>query len=78
MANDLQFLDSFKTDGLVSNFDLLNIFGKGYDEYIIYLNLTNAGANGGYMGLQVYDNSGTLVTGNEYQHAGVEMKSFGS
>jgi hypothetical protein len=78
MANDLQFLDSFKTDGLVSNFDLLNIFGKGYDEYRIYLNLTNAGSNGGYMGLRVYDNSGTLVDGNEYQHAGVEMKSFGS
>ena len=70
----MNFLQHFATDGKVANFDLQNIFGKGYNEYRIYLKIIDGGG-GGYMGLRVYDNSDTLVSGNEYQYASVEQKS---
>ncbi len=73
----MNFLEHFATDGRVSTFDLQNIFGKGYNEYRIYLKIIDGGG-GGYMGLRVYDNSNTLVSGNEYQYASKEFKSSGS
>ena len=52
--------EHFKTDGRVSSFNLQNIFSKGYNEYRIYLKIIDGGG-GGYMSMQVYDNSNTLV-----------------
>ena len=78
MANNLVFLQEQETDGLVSNFDLTNIFGKGYDEYRIFLKMIDASTNGGYIGIRVYDNSGTLVTGSEYQYGAQQFKDYAS
>ncbi len=73
----MNFLEHFKTDGRVSSFNLQNIFSKGYNEYRIYLKIIDGGG-GGYMSMQVYDNSNTLVDGTEYQSASKEFKSSGS
>ena len=35
MATNLQFIQQLSSDGLVTNFDLQNIFGKGYKQYNI-------------------------------------------
>ena len=78
MANNLVFLQEQETDGLASSLNLTNIFGKGYDEYRIFLKMIDANTNGGYMGIRVYDNSGTLVTGSEYQYGAQHMKDYGS
>tara|TARA_R100000655_G_C2988918_1_gene192794 strand:- start:598 stop:1107 length:510 start_codon:yes stop_codon:yes gene_type:complete len=76
--NNLQFLSQFETDGNVNNLDMLNIFGKGYTNYYMFIDLINASANGGYMGLRFYDNSGTLIDGNEYQYGGEQLSAYGS
>ena len=70
----MNFLQHFATDGKVSNFDLQNIFGKGYDEYRIYLKIIDGGG-AGYMAMRVFDSSNTLVDGTEYQSASIEQKS---
>jgi len=75
MATNYQFLQKIRTDGQVSNFDLQNIFNKGYQEYNIFLEVHNGASDGGYMGLQFYDSSNTLINGNEYDWAGMELKS---
>ena len=76
--NNLQFLSEFETDGNVATLDMLNIFGKGYTNYYIFLDMIDAGGNGGYMGLRFYDNSGTLIDGNEYQYGGEQLKAYGT
>jgi len=73
----MNFLQHFETDGRVASFNLQNIFGKGYNEYRIYLKVIDGGG-GGYMSMQVYDNSNTLVDGVEYQSTSIEQKSGGS
>ena len=78
MATNLQFLQSFETDGNVSSLDMDNIFGKGYEQYNMFINLINAGGNGGYMSMRFIDNSGNVITGTEYQQTAVHMKSYGS
>ena len=78
MATNLQFLESFETDGNVSSLNMDNIFGKGYEQYNMFINLINADGNGGYMSLRFIDNSGSVITGNEYQYAGAQLKSYGS
>ncbi len=70
----MNFLQHFATDGRVAAFNLQNIFGKGYNEYRIYLKVIDGGG-GGYMSMQVYDNSNTLVDGTEYQSTSIEQKS---
>ena len=37
MATNLQFIQQLSTDGKVTNFDLQNIFDKGYEQYNIFL-----------------------------------------
>ncbi len=78
MATNLQFLQKITSAGLVSSFDMNNIFDKGYDQYNIYLNLIDSSTNGGYMGLRFFDSSDTIISGNEYDWAGQQLKSYGS
>ena len=63
MATNLQFLEQQSTDGKVTNFDLQNIFNKGYQEYNIYLKINDTSGDG-YIGLKFYDSSNTLITGS--------------
>ena len=74
MATNLQFLEQQSTDGKVTNFDLQNIFNKGYQEYNIYLKINDTSGDG-YIGLKFYDSSNTLITGSEYDLSGLELKS---
>jgi hypothetical protein len=74
MATNLQFIQQLSTDGKVTNFDLQNIFGKGYEQYNIFLKINDSSGDG-YISLRFYDGSNTLITGSEYDHAGMELKS---
>ena len=78
MATNLQFLQKITSAGEVSNFDMNNIFDKGYDQYNIYLNLVDSSTNGGYIGLRFFDSSNAIIDGNEYDWAGQQLKSYGS
>ena len=55
MATNLQFLQKITSAGIVAQFDMNNIFDKGYDQYDIYVNLADGSTNGGYMGLRFFD-----------------------
>ena len=66
MATNLQFLQKITSDGFVTNFDMNNIFDKGYDQYNFYLNLADSSTNGGYAGLRFFDSTDTIINGNEY------------
>jgi len=78
MSTNLQFLQKITSAGEVSNFDMNNIFDKGYDQYNIYLNLVDSSTNGGYMGLRFFDSSNAIIDGNEYDWAAVQLKSYGT
>ncbi len=78
MATNLQFLQKITSAGIVAQFDMNNIFDKGYDQYDIYVNLADGSTNGGYMGLRFFDSSNTIITASEYDWAGQEMKSYAS
>tara|TARA_R100000742_G_C4266002_1_gene84081 strand:- start:531 stop:1043 length:513 start_codon:yes stop_codon:yes gene_type:complete len=74
MATNLIFLQEFETDGQVSNFDLQNMFDKGFNIYEIYLRILSSSADG-YIGVQFYDSSNTLIDGNEYDLGALDFKS---
>ena len=74
MATNLQFIQQLSSDGLVTNFDLQNIFGKGYKQYNIFLKVNDTSGDG-YIGLKFIDASDAVITGSEYDLAGVEFKS---
>ena len=74
MTTNLQFLQQFKTDGKVTNFDITNIFDKGFNQYTITLNINEASGDG-YIGLHFFDAGGNVITGSEYDLAGLELKS---
>lgn len=74
MATNLQFIQQTSTDGKVTNFDLQNIFDKGYEQYNIFLKINDSSGDG-YIGLKFYDSSDSLITASEYDHAGIEFKS---
>ena len=78
MATNLQFLQKITSDGFVTNFDMNNIFDKGYDQYNFYLNLADSSTNGGYAGLRFFDSTDTIINGNEYDWGGQQLKSFTS
>ena len=74
MATNLQFIQQLSSDGKVTNFDLQNIFGKGYEQYNIFLKINDSSGDG-YIGLKLIDSSDAVITGSEYDHAGIELKS---
>ena len=74
MATNLQFIQQLSSDGKVTNFDLQNIFGKGYEQYNIFLKINDSSGDG-YIGLKFIDSSDAVITGSEYDHAGIELKS---
>jgi len=78
VSTQLVFLGQFSSVGQVANFDVQNIFGKGYKEYNIFLDLNDSEGNTAYIGMQFYDSSNTLINGNEYAHSANELKSYAS
>ena len=74
MATNFQFLDKISSGGRVTNFDLQNIFDKGYEQYNIFLDVNDASGDGD-IGLKFFDASDAVITGSEYSHAGREFKS---
>lgn len=76
MSTNLQFIEEINSAGEVTAFDMNNIFDKGYDQYNIYVNLEDSSTNGGYMGLRFFDSTNTIISGNEYDWAGQQLKSY--
>ena len=74
MATNLQFIQQLSSNGKVTNFDLQNIFGKGYKQYNILLKVNDTSGDG-YIGLRFIDSSDAVITGSEYDLAGIEFKS---
>tara|TARA_R100000426_G_scaffold32289_1_gene26541 strand:+ start:1056 stop:1568 length:513 start_codon:yes stop_codon:yes gene_type:complete len=74
MATNLQFIQQLSSNGKVTNFDLQNIFGKGYKQYNIFLKVNDTSGDG-YIGLRFIDASDAVITGSEYDLAGIEFKS---
>jgi hypothetical protein len=78
MAYDLDFIYTAESGEQVANFDMTNVFAKGYDQYFITTLFENSSANGGYFTLKFFDSSGAIIdSGNEYAYSGSNIKSYG-
>ena len=76
MATNLQFIKSASGTN-VTTLSVTNCFGKGYDVYKIILN-SESNSTDGYFGLQLIDNSSSVITGSEYDEAVLGMRSYNS
>jgi len=76
MATNLQFIKEVSGTN-VTTLSVTDCFGKGYDVYQITLS-AESNSTDGYWGLQLIDNSGSIITGSEYDEAVLLMRSYDS
>jgi hypothetical protein len=68
MAGNLEFINSF-TSGSVTSFSIDNIFSNDYDVYYITGNTGNTDFTNDGIDLRLLDNTGTVISGSEYDFA---------
>tara|TARA_R100000742_G_C4182432_1_gene17112 strand:- start:20 stop:526 length:507 start_codon:yes stop_codon:yes gene_type:complete len=76
MATNLQLIKEASGTN-VTTLSVTDCFGKGYDVYQVILN-AESDSTDGYWGLQLIDNSGSTITGSEYDEGVLLMRSYGS
>ena len=76
MANNLHFLHNEQVTSSTSSTSIDNIFSATYDVYMITCNgFSTVGTDGTFLGVRFIDNSGSVITGAEYDWADLEMTS---
>ena len=76
MATNLQFIHEENIFESTSSTSVDNVFTASYDVYMITCNnFSTVGTSGTFLGVRFIDNSGSVVTGSEYDWADLEMTS---
>ena len=76
MSTNLQFIHKETISASTSSVSIDNVFSTNYDVYKITINgVSTAGTTGTFLAIRFIDNSGSLITGNEYDWADLEMRS---
>ena len=78
MATNLQFIHKETISSSTSSVSIDNVFSSHYDVYKITISgVSTVGTSGTFLGIRFIDNSGSLITGNEYDWADMEMRTDG-
>jgi len=76
MATNLQFIHEENIYDSTSSTSVDNVFTASYDVYMITCNnFSTVGTDGTFLGVRFIDNSGSVVTGAEYDWADLELRS---
>ena len=76
MATNLQFIHKETISSSTSSVSIDNVFSTNYDVYKITISgVSTVGTSGTFLAIRFIDNSGSLITGNEYDWADLEMRS---
>jgi len=79
MATSLRFIHEENIFDSTSSTSVDNVFTDSYDVYMIVCNgFSTVGTSGTFLGVRFIDNSGSLVTGSEYEWADLEMVATGT
>ena len=79
MATNLQFIHEENIYDSTSSTSVDNVFTDSYDVYMILCTgFSTVGTSGTFLGVRFIDNSGSVVTGAEYDWADLEMISTGT
>ena len=76
MATNLEFIHQENIYSSTSSTSVDNVFTSDYEVYIIVCtNFSTVGTSGSFLGVRFIDNSGSVVTGAEYDWADLELTS---
>ena len=75
---NLQLIHKETISASTSSVSIDNVFSSNYDVYKITISgVSTVGTSGTFLAIRFIDNSGSLITGNEYDWADLEMRTDG-
>jgi hypothetical protein len=76
MPGSLELIQKETISASTSSVSIDNVFSSNYDVYKITISgVSTVGTSGTFLAIRFIDNSGSLITGNEYDWADLEMRS---
>ena len=75
-VGNLELIHKETISASTSSVSIDNVFSSSYDVYKITINgVSTVGTSGTFLAIRFIDNAGSLITGNEYDWADLEMRS---